>query len=184
MKKETNTTKTTKTAKTTAKTTTAKKAAAAPKAKAATSSKAIEVKEAEVAKVVDTGEDLYVVLNGQKHQFSSQISSFYDVKEYFYKGSFTKGDSVKFVRGNGEQVPVHHTPNCGYTLVGKAQRLLAPSKALVASGESGDDQEYVYINDHSTLSYVGESGEHTIFLRVYDNINGINNDRWAVIYID
>lgn len=145
---------------------------------------AAKAKKVVEAPVADTGEDLYIVLNGVKHQFSSQISAFYDVKEFFFKGTFTKGDSIKFVRGDNREVPVHTMPNCGFTLIGKAQRLISASKALVANGEAGDDQEYVYINDHSTLTFVGDTSEHTLFLRVYDNISGIENDRWAVLYID
>lgn len=132
----------------------------------------------------DTGEDLYVIVGGVRHQFSSQISKIYDVKEFFYKGTFKKGESIRFCHADGNEVPVHDTPNCGYTLVGKAQRLLASKKALLANGEAGDDQEYVYINDHSELNFVGPTGEHTLFVRVYDNLNGINNDRWVVIYME
>ncbi len=137
-----------------------------------------------VSAAPDTGEDLFVILGGVRHQFSSQISKIYDVKEYFYKGRFNKGDSIRFVHRNGSEVPVHDTPNCGYTLVGKAQRLLASKKALLANGEPGDDQEYVYINDHSELSFVADSAEYTLFVRVYDNLNDINNDRWVVIYME
>jgi hypothetical protein len=144
----------------------------------------VAVKPAEAAKIVANGDDLYVVLNGKKNKFSTQTSPIYGVKEYFFKGTFAKGDAIKFVRADDTEVPVHHTPNCGYTLVGKAQRLFAANKALIANGEAGDDQQYVYINDRSTLAYVGDSGDHTLFVRVYDNLSGINNDRWVVVYID
>lgn len=138
----------------------------------------------EVTKQVDTGEDLYVILGGVKHQFKSQLSKIYDVKEFWYRGEFKTGDSIKFAHGNGNEVPVHDTPNCGYTLVGKAQRLFSSKKALIANGESGDDQEYVYINDHSELTYTAPTGEYTLFVRIYDNLNGIENDRWVVIYME
>lgn len=132
----------------------------------------------------DTGEDLYVLVGGVKHQFHSQISKIYDVKEFWYKGEFKKGDSIKFAHGDGRDVPVHDTPNCGYTLVGKAQRLLTSKKALLANGEAGDDQEYVYINDHSELTFAANTAEYTLFVRVYDNLNGVDNDRWVVIYME
>lgn len=163
---------------------TKKPAAKKPTAKKAATKKEVAVKEKETVKEVKTGEDLFIVINGKKHEFKSQISPIYDVKEYYYKGKFSKGDIIKFVRASGEQVPVHNTPNCGYTLVGKAQRYILASKALVANGETGDDQEYVYINDHSVLTYIGENETHTLFVRVYDNLTGTNNDRWVVIYID
>ena len=131
-----------------------------------------------------SSEDLFIVLDGEKHQLSSQISSIYACKEYFWKGKFTKGQNVKFVRGNGNEVPVHHASNCGYTLIGKAQNFFTSKKSLCANGESCDDQTYIYINENSSLVYSGKDGNHTIFLRIYDNINNNNNDRWVVIYID
>ena len=136
------------------------------------------------SKVKENLEDMYVVLDNKKHQVQSQFSNIFACKEYFWKGKFIKGQKVKFIHGDGREVPVHHATNCGYTLVGKAQKLFSVSKSLCASGEASDDQQYVYINEHSVLSYVGKDDTHTIFFRVYDNINNNNNDRWVVIYID
>ena len=132
----------------------------------------------------DTGEDLYLVIAGKKHQFSSQQSAIYDVKEYFYRGELIADSQIKLVRGDGREVPVHHAANCGYTLIGKAQQYFKASKALCANGEASDDQEYVYINEHSTLTYVGETGVHTLYVRIYDNLTGTENDRWVVLYLD
>jgi len=146
--------------------------------------KPVEAKPVEAKKEAVKGEDLFLVLGGEKHQFSSQISPIYACKEYFLKAEFKKDAAIRFEHANGEEVPVHHSANCGYTLVGKAQKLFHADKALVANGEASDDQEYVYINEHSTLHYVGEDGVHTLFVRVYDNIYGENDDRWAVVYID
>lgn len=143
-------------------------------------------KEVEAAPVVeeDTGENLYLLMAGQKHQFKSQISTIYDVKEFYYRGVLLEGAAIKLVRGDGSEVPVHHAANCGYTLIGKAQQYFKASKALCANGEACDDQEYVYINEHSTLTYIGETGEHTLYVRIYDNLTGENNDRWVVLYLD
>ena len=135
-------------------------------------------------KVKENLEDMYVVLDNKKHQVQSQFSNIYACKEYFWKGKFVKGQKVKFVHGDGKEVPIHHSTNCGYTLVGKAQKLFSVSKSLCASGEPSDDQQYVYINEHSVLSYIGNDGNHTIFFRVYDNAYNNFNDRWVVIYID
>lgn len=156
-----------------------KKSATTKKAPAAKPKKAV-VTEA----VADTGEDLFLVIGREKHQFSSQISSFYDVKEYFWRGVLTNGLDIKFVHQDGREVPAHQDRNCGYTLIGKAKSMIKANKALTTPGEPSDDQEYVYINEHSTLTYVGETGEHTVYVRVYDNISGTDNDRWAVIYLD
>ena len=91
---------------------------------------------------------------------------------------------IKFVHADGKEVPTHQDRNCGYTLIGKAKSYIKANKALTTPGEPSDDQEYVYINEHSTLTYVGETGDHTLYVRVYDNLSGTNNDRWAVVYLD
>lgn len=151
----------------------APKKASAPKVK-----KVVKVVEA------DTGEDLYIVIGREKHQFSSKVNPFYAVKEYYWMGSFTNGLDIKFVHADGKEVPTHQDRNCGYTLIGKAKSYIKANKALTTPGEPSDDQEYVYINEHSTLTYVGETGDHTLYVRVYDNLSGTNNDRWAVVYLD
>ncbi len=158
-------------------------AAAQPKATKTAPKKATASK---VESVVEesTGEDFYIVLGKEKHQFSSQISAIYAVKEYFWTGELVNGSQIKFVRGDGHEVPVHHSANCGYTLVGKAQQYFSASKALCANGEDCDDQEYVYINEHSELTYTGVTGTHTVYVRVYDNTYGNENDRWVVLSID
>ena len=131
-----------------------------------------------------TNEDLYLLLDGVKYQLNSQTSPIYDCKEYFWKGKFEKNQQVKFIHSDGNEVPVHHPYNCGYTLIGKAQNFFSARKSLCSKSEGSDDREYIYITKHSTLSYTGESGVHTIYLRVYDNIYNENNDRWVVLYID
>ncbi len=160
-------------AKATAKKTSVKKAVAPKVAK-----KVVEAVEP------DTGEDLYIVIGRERHQFSSQTNPFYAVKEYFWAGKFTNGLDIKFVHADGKEVPTHQDRNCGYTLIGKAKSFIKANKALTTPGEASDDQEYVYINEHSTLTYVGETGEHTLYVRVYDNLSGVDNDRWVVVYLD
>jgi hypothetical protein len=132
----------------------------------------------------DTGEDVYLVQSNSKHQFASHISPVYGTKEYYWTGVLQKDTQIKFVHNNGKQIPIHEYSNCGYTLIGKAQNYFTSKKALSAKGESCDDQEYIYINQHSQLIYTGESEEHTLFLRIYDNLDGIENDRWVVISIE
>lgn len=132
----------------------------------------------------DTGEDVYLVQENDKHQFSSHISPLYGTKEYYYTGVLFPNTEIKFVHKDGKPIPIGGTSNCGYTLVGKAKKLFKARKALVADGESSDDQEYVYITQYSQLFYIGDEKPHTVFLRIYDNINGIDNDRWVVVYIE
>lgn len=132
----------------------------------------------------DTGEDVYLVQENEKHQFSSQISPLYGTKEYYYTGVLYPDTEIKFVHNDGKQIPDSKTYNCGYTLVGNARKCFKAKKALIANGEASDDQEYVYTTPHSELYYVGEETVHTIYLRIYDNNQGIDNDRWVVIYME
>lgn len=154
--------------------------------KSATATKPVVVanKATVVEKSAESEEDLYIVIGRERHPFASQISPFYDVKEYFWTGELVNGADIKFVHGDGTEVPTHQNRNCGYTLVGKAKSLIKANKALTTPGEPSDDQEYVYINEHSTLTYVGDTASHTVYVRVYDNNSGTVNDRWVVIYID
>lgn len=140
--------------------------------------------EVTTAKEEDTGEDVYLVQENEKHQFSSHISPLYGTKEYYYTGVLYPNTEIKFVHKEGQQIPMAEKSNCGYTLVGNARKFFNARRALVTNGEASDDQEYVYITPHSQLFYTGDEKVHTIFLRIYDNINGIDNDRWVVIYVE
>jgi hypothetical protein len=132
---------------------------------------------------VENGVDIYFAQGKTRYQLSRHASPFYSGEEYSFTGTLVKGEEVCFTHRDGTKIPVHENSNCGYTLVGNARKYFEAKRALCANGEASDDQEYIYINKHSELYYVGETEEHTIFIRVYDNANGINNDRWVVIYI-
>lgn len=131
-------------------------------------------------------EDLYVVglSNGMDgaHQFKSQISGIYGVKEYIWTGILEQGP-ISFRRRNGHPVPTPADSNHGYTLVGKAKDFFQVENALVVLSESGD-QAYAYIQSDSALKYVGDDKPHTLFVRIYDNDSGDNNDRWLTLSIN
>jgi hypothetical protein len=114
----------------------------------------------------DTGEDVYLVQENDKHQFSAHISPLYGTKEYYYTGVLFPNTEIKFVHNDGRQIPVSGTSNCGYTLVGNARKAFEARKALTTAGESSDDQEYIYTTQYSQLFYVGDEKVHTIFLRI------------------
>lgn len=131
-------------------------------------------------------EDLYF-LEGEggidaAHQFKAQISGIYGMKEYYWIGKIGQGP-VSFKHADGRPVPVPADANHGYTLVGKAKDFFSAENALVVLSESGD-QAYVYVQPESVLRYVGDDKVHTIYVRVYDNDNGDNNDRWLTLSID
>lgn len=132
----------------------------------------------------ETGEDVYLVQENEKHQFSSHVSPLYGTKEYYYTGVLYPNKEIKFVHNDGRQIPVAGVCNCGYTLVGNARRFFQAKKSLITNGEMSDDQEYVYTTPHSQLYYVGDEKVHTIYLRIYDNNQDVENDRWVVIYIE
>lgn len=131
-------------------------------------------------------EDLFIVEGNNTpdaaHQFCSQISGIYAVKEYFWKGVIHKG-VIKFIRKNGKVVPTPADSNHGYTLVGKAKDMISPENALEVLSESGD-QAYVYIQPESFIRYIGDEKPHTIYVRIYDNNAGDNNDRWLTLSIE
>jgi len=131
-------------------------------------------------------EDLYLISNNgefrEQYQFISQISGIYGVKEYVWTGVIPQG-RIDFKHRDGRFVPVPSDTNHGYTLVGKAKDLFSAENALVVLSESGD-QAYVYIQSESHIRYIGDNKVHTLYVRIYDNGNGENNDRWLTLSIN
>ena len=140
----------------------------------------------EVSKTVEVedGVDVYLVLGNLRYQLSRHQSPFFEGEEYRFHGVLEKDQEILFVHKDGRKIPINDKSNCGYTLVGKARKYFRADKGLTCNGEASDDQEYIYITQHSSLHYIGETGEHSIFIRVYDNLSGLENDRWVVIYFD
>lgn len=130
------------------------------------------------------GEDIFFIQGKKSYQLFKHKSPFFNGDEYTFTGTLVKGQEVCFVHKDGRRIPVQENSNCGYTLVGKARQYFEAKKALCANGEDSDDQEYIYINKYSELYYVGETGEHSVYIRIYDNENGNINDRWIVIYMN
>lgn len=130
-------------------------------------------------------EDLYIIGPSNSfdpsHQFKSQISGIYGVQEFIWTGVLEPGP-LSFRRKDGQQVPVPADSNHGFTLVGKAKDLFRVENALVVLSETGD-QAYAYIQNDSTLVYVGDDKPHTLFVRIYDNASGENNDHWLALSI-
>ena len=70
------------------------------------------------------------------------------------------------------------------TLEGNAQRIFQAENALVRHSDS-EDRDFVYINDKSSLRFVGDSDKnYEIHIRIYDNCYGNNDNRWVVIYAE
>lgn len=166
------------TKKVAAKTTTKTSSTTTVKAKTSTS---------KTTKTIAPKAELYIV-NGVKkldadHAFKKSVSPIYGVDEYVFKGKLVKG-AVKFIRKDGKSVPTNDIYNSGYTLVGKAMQLFAVKNALVECSHTSEDQSYNYGNPKTVLEYVGDDKVHTLYVRIYDNAHGEENDRWVTISID
>lgn len=130
---------------------------------------------------VDGGGDVYLVQGNKKFQLRARKSEIYDVEEWVFKGTLIQGQEIRFSHKDGRNIPIRESSNCGYTLVGIAKKNFEAKHALIARGETTDDQVYIYTNKNSTLFYIGETGEKELFIRIYDNLSGIDNDRWVVV---
>lgn len=133
---------------------------------------------------VENGADIYLAMGQTKYQLSENVSQESGKVEYVFKGKIEKGDEICFVHKDGKTIPIKESENCGYTLKSKARSCFKAENALVAYSDSKDDETYIYINQNSTLFYIGESRVCTLYVRVYDNREGVNNDRWVVLFID
>lgn len=95
-----------------------------------------------------------------------------------------KKQEVKLLRKSKSQVPVSNTNDSGITLVGNASKLFEVKNALTVASSEYSDQVYNYCNPESKLFYVGDEKVHTIYVRIYDNASGTDNDRWVTISIE
>jgi hypothetical protein len=136
--------------------------------------------------------DMYIRIGdtriNQDHQFKRIHSAVYDCDEFVWRGTFVKGKSISFSHGDGRLLPdaaaYNQISGPGITLSGaEACADLAYKNALTCPVE-GSDLIYNFIDGSSELFYNGKTGRHTIFVRVYDNNTGTNNDRWLVIAME
>lgn len=106
------------------------------------------------------------------------------VKEYVYHGKLHKGNiSLVFGKELGYTIP---TPgyNHGFTLEGKAQEIFTVDCSLMVYNAM-EHRFFCYINPNSELFFKGNTKkDYSIYFRIYDNVNGENNNRWVVIYAE
>ena len=121
---------------------------------------------------------------GKVHELKRGTSIF-GVEEYVYTGKLHQGE-VTFVGGEElrDVYPSKGESNHGYTLEGNAQKIFKAENALVRHSDE-EDRDFVYINDKSSLRFVGDSDKnYEIHIRIYDNCYGNNDNRWVVIYAE
>ena len=122
------------------------------------------------------------------HQFKKTHSIIYDCDEYVWMGNLTKGKKISFHHGDGRSLPdaacYNQISGPGVTFTGiEACSDLRYEHALVCPVD-GQDLIYNFIDSESFLTYVGKTGVHSLFIRIYDNNSGVENDRWLVIAME
>ena len=121
---------------------------------------------------------------GKVHELKKGTSIF-GVDEYVFCGKLHQGE-VSFIGGTNlkDVYPSVADNNHGYTLEGNAQKIFKAENALVRHSDS-EDRDFVYINEKSSLHFVGDSNKnYEIHVRIYDNCYGNDDNRWVVIYAD
>lgn len=146
------------------------------------------------SRVVIRGEysDLFIRIGkseiNKQHQFRKVYSNIYDCYEYVWRGVLTHDSKIKFTHMDERVIPdpeVYNQisgPGCTFSGA-EACASLRYENALVCPVEDFD-LVYNFVDHSSELKYVGKTGRHIMYVRVYDNNTGENNDRWIVISIE
>lgn len=136
--------------------------------------------------------DLFIKLKGKrlnkKHQFRKIFSDIYKCEEYVWQGELKKDEEIKILHADLRKVPnilsYNQISGPGITFSGgEACMDLKCKKALVCP-VNGVDLIYNFVDDDTKLYYTGKTGVKTLFIRIYDNTNGNENDRWLVISLE
>jgi hypothetical protein len=146
------------------------------------------------SEVVIEGEfvDLFIRMGDSKinqaHQFKRVHSAVYDCDEFVWRGSFTKGKELEFVHADGRVLPDYAAYNQisgpGVTLSGAEACADIKLEHALTCPVDGSDLVYNFVDASSEIRFVGKTGQHTIFVRVYDNNTGTDNDRWLVVAME
>lgn len=123
-----------------------------------------------------------------EHQMLKTHSAVYGCDEFVWRGKFEKGKKIRFTHGNNASLPdpmvYNQISGPGMTFSGPEACLdFIYKKALVCPVE-GVDLIYNFIDAESELYYEGKTGVHTLYMRIYDNNSGIDNDRWLVVSLE
>lgn len=145
-------------------------------------------------RIVIRGEyvDLFIRIGqseiNKQHQLRKVFSTIYDCYEYVWRGNFVHGKKIQFTHLDERTLPdpeVYNQisgPGCTFSGA-EACASLNYENALVCP-VLDCDLIYNFIDHNSELRYIGKTGKHTLFVRVYDNNTGDNNDRWLVISME
>lgn len=154
----------------------------------------VKVTKKNPSRVVIRGEysDLFIRIGKSKinrqHQFRKTYSTIYDCYEYVWRGQLTHNQTIRFTHMDERVVPdpeVYNQisgPGCTFSGA-EACATLKFDNALICPVENFD-LVYNFIDHTSKLTYIGRNKRHTIYVRIYDNNTGENNDRWIVISLE
>lgn len=136
--------------------------------------------------------DLFIKIGKRKiapkYQFRRLFSELYHCEEYVWRGELEHDSKIEFTHADGRKLPnatiYNQISGPGITFSGgEACQDFKFKSALVCPVE-GSDLIYNFVDETSELYYVGSSKLRTIYVRIYDNNTGLNNDRWLVISIE
>jgi len=136
--------------------------------------------------------DLFIKLKkrplSEKYQFRRLFSELYKCEEYVWQGILKKDDEIEFVHADLRKLPNPYIYNQisgpGITLSGGEACMSLECRYALNCPVSGSDLIYNFFDETSKLYYIGETKKVTIYIRIYDNISGLTNDRWLVISME
>lgn len=134
---------------------------------------------------IDDGVYLDETSYGTIHKMSFNYQSIFHVAEYMYSGTLHQGN-IRFLIGEDlkEVAPVLEDYNHGFTLEGAAKEIFKVENSLNIYSPI-EKRIFSYVNGKSVLKFVGDpSKSYDLYIRIYDNANGYNNDRWVVLYAE
>ena len=121
---------------------------------------------------------------GKVHQMDEEISPVFNCIEYIYTGKIHFGE-IQFLGGDrlADRYPSVAERDHGYTFEGKANEVFEVVDALSAYNDE-EGRTFNYIKPGSRLIFKGAANEeYEVHIRIYDNVTGVNNNRWVVIYV-
>lgn len=145
--------------------------------------KSYRLKETDIVdKLVD---GFYFVENGENHLLRKN-HSIYNMDEYVYSGKINKGIVSFSISKDGQlvNIPALKQPNYGYTFEGLADEVFKVGNALECYNEQ-ENRSFIYINEDSFLTFIGDPlKQYNVYIRLFDNEFGFDNDRWLVVYVE
>ncbi len=120
---------------------------------------------------------------GKVHQMDEEISPVFNCREYIYTGTLHFGE-IQFLGGEKlqDRYPSVADRDHGYTFEGIANDIFEVVDALNRYNDE-EGRTFNYIKPGSRLIFKGVRNRvYEIHIRIYDNIYGVNNNRWVVIF--